>query len=411
MHAHVLLFVQHPLRTRVHQPFCSLGNFKGNTVREGKTPGVTDFANDDRLCTTNNNHQQPSHRLSTNDAGLLDVEFVSQLKAHHQMSLPIVLDSDQHVLRAAAAQQQDAMSSVLDVYMKLADTAPVMGTVTLGMTKPLSDRELANLCMLMAAMSKHLAHDWKTFFDIADPRHTITRGCTTTAAGNGMENKPAAFGGDEATAIAPLPIPAPMDVSSDEHEYASESEDDDTSSTRSDAAFDGTMVTGDATSQPSGSNANTSGSISVQQLRSGTKREGCREDGLRSVRRRHDDSDDGGDDWHSSGGPANSGAGSHGSTAFGGSASAATSGGVVSTGKRPCNSGTFQHALGDIGKGDQKPYVPVDTVGMLLKMHDANTDRQFNRFYSQQFLLVRCIVGGVAVYTNVHTHSPTQTTE
>lgn len=324
--------------------------------------------------------------------GLLDVEYVSQqLKAHHQVSLPIVLDGEQHVLQAARDNQEQIIPSVLDAYMKLADTAPIMGAVTLGLTKPLCDRELANLCMLMAAMSKHLAHDWKTFFDIADPRHTIAHDKCPSGAKKSTRAPTTDRGGDNTALDGAIPAGAAMEVSSDEYEYASESEDDDTSSTQSDAAFDGTTVMGDVTSPMSGSNARdsrASGSMSVQQRHSGTKRDGCRDDGLRSVRRRHDDSDDGGDDWHSSGGPANSGAGSHGSTAFGGGG-ATTSRDVRSSGQRPCNSGTRQHGTGKGGgKGPTGSY-SMSAVGFLLQLQDAELDRDFCSFYSQQFLLVR----------------------
>ena len=79
----------------------------------------------------------PSRRK---DAQLLDVEYLGQLRAHHQLSMPIVLDEQETVMQGVVDTKTDPVAYVQHAYMALAAKAPVMGTVTLGVTAPLSDR-------------------------------------------------------------------------------------------------------------------------------------------------------------------------------------------------------------------------------------------------------------------------------
>lgn len=72
------------------------------------------------------------------DAQLLDVEYLGQLKAHHQLSLPVVLDDKEQILKTDGSKDPHAY---VQHYLSLVDTkAPVMGTVTLGLMAPMSDR-------------------------------------------------------------------------------------------------------------------------------------------------------------------------------------------------------------------------------------------------------------------------------
>ena len=227
-------------------------------------------------------------------------------------------------------------------------------------------RELANLCILMASMSKHLASNWKTFFDIADPSHAILPAKT-----------------------APTPAPAfsPLadDLSMDEYDYATETDDDETTSTQSDAAFDGTTIA-EATSRLD------SGSAQPPARQTGSKR-ACHDEATRTVRRRHDDYDDdvcgGGDD-----GPSHSGTGSQGSTAFGsfatsrgGSSSAAPAGSA----SRGGNTHTRAISPPTMNVADHKLAKPaVAEQGLTLRLSSAAMDREFGCFFAQQFAGVRC---------------------
>lgn len=233
---------------------------------------------------------------------------------------------------------------------------------------PLRHRELANLCILMASMSKHLASDWKTFFDIVNPSNAIP---------------PAK------TAPAPVPAFTPMAdaMSMDEYDYATESDDEETTSTQSDAAFDGTTIA-EATSRATPSEST--------QPR-GSKR-ACHDEVARAVRRRQDDSDDDvcGGDGGDGGGPSYSGTGSKGSTAFGtastscggGQSSAAAPAGSASRGGARTHAATTGASMSLADHKLAKPDATEHGWDVMLRLPNASTDREFACFYAKQFAAV-----------------------
>lgn len=81
MRTHVLFFVEYPRRTRLLYTLRHFRNCANEEVRRlvGRLPN----------CNSS---------VCRNDAQLLDVEYLGQLKVHHQFSLPVVLDEQETML-------------------------------------------------------------------------------------------------------------------------------------------------------------------------------------------------------------------------------------------------------------------------------------------------------------------------